>query len=342
MGDPMNDYVQKLNDELKKSGAEEEYIALCTGYAERLLGNNVPVIFDFKHLALLLGYSTSEIAVYVYAPEELFYNQFNVQKRNGGYRIIDAPSDKLKNIQRWILKNILNNIEIHEACIGFKKGKSIYDNAKLHVGKECVLNMDLKDFFPSIKQESVFNIFRTVGYTKKVSFYLSKMLTRDGVLPQGSPASPMASNIVAKHLDIRLYELAKKYKADYSRYADDLTFSGSKSVKNMIPIIEKIVKEENLTINDKKTRYAYYYQRQEVTGLIVNKKVSVPKEYIKEIYKDIYYCKKYGVSSHLNRVNNEKSFYKEYMYGKALFVKMVDLKQGQKILNELDSLDWDY
>ena len=92
------------------------------------------------------------------------------------------------------------------------------DNALLHVGKECVLNMDLKDFFPSITQKAVFNIFYQKGYTKSVSYYLAKLLTKDGVLPQGSPASPKISNIVALHLDKRLSELAKCYKATYSRY----------------------------------------------------------------------------------------------------------------------------
>lgn len=110
--------------------------------------------------------------------------------------IIDIPSDRLKEIQSWILKNILNKIEIHEKCYGFRKGRSIYDNARLHVGKECVLNMDLKDFFPSIKQKDVFNIFYKKGYTKKVSYYFSKLLTKNGVLPQGSPASPMISNLL--------------------------------------------------------------------------------------------------------------------------------------------------
>ena len=110
----------------------------------------------------------------------------------------------------------------------------------------------------------------------------------------------------------------------------------------MIPIIKKIVSEENFQVNEKKTRYAYYYQRQEVTGLIVNKKVSIPKGYIRDILKEIYYCKKYGVSSHLIKIGNHKSFYKEHMYGKAYFVYMFDREKGQKILCDLDSIDWEY
>ena len=110
----------------------------------------------------------------------------------------------------------------------------------------------------------------------------------------------------------------------------------------MIPIITKIIHEETFVVNEKKTRYAYYFQKQEVTGLIVNKKVSVPKEYLKELNKEIYYCKKFGVSSHLKKTENHKSFFKEYMYGKAYFINMVDKEFGQKILRELATILWEY
>lgn len=335
-------YVQKLKDKMIAQGEDENYIELCVSYAQKLCNNGVPVIFDFKHLSLLLGYEPSELAFYLFASEDSFYTQMQIPKKSGGMRNIEIPSDRLKGIQRWILRNVLGNIEEHEACYGFTKGKSIYDNAFLHVGKQCVLNMDLKDFFPSITQKDVFNIFYQRGYTKKVSYYLAKLLTKDEILPQGSPASPQISNIVAKHLDKRLSELAKQYNATYSRYADDLTFSGSSNIKNMIPIVTRIIQEEAFQVNEKKTRYSFYFQRQEVTGLIVNKKVSVPKEYLREMYKEIYYCKKFGVSSHLKKTENPKSFFKEYMYGKAYFINMVDKEIGQKILCELDTILWEY
>ncbi len=335
-------YVEKLNKLMKDQKLDEEYIKLCCGYAQKLIDNDVPVIFDFKHLSLLLGVNVADVAFYLFADDSRYYEEIKIPKKAGGYRAIDIPSQRLKEIQRWILANILNKYLLHKCSYGFQKGKSIYDNARLHVGKECVVNMDMKDFFPSIRQEDVFNIFYKKGYTKRVSYYLSKLLTKEGRLPQGSPASPMISNIVAMHLDKRLYELAKTYKAVYSRYADDITFSGKRNVKNMIPIARKIIEEENFKVNDKKTRYVYNYQRQEVTGLIVNKKVGVPKTYIKEIRKEIYFCKKYGVSSHLLRTENHKSFYKEHLYGKAYFINMVDKKLGKAILQELDSIMWEY
>lgn len=140
-------YVQKLKDKMVEQGEDENYVELCVSYAQKLCNNSVPVIFDFKHLSLLLGYEPSELAFYLFAPEDSFYTQMQIPKKSGGMREIEIPSDKLKSIQRWILRNVLENIEVHESCYGFTKGKSIYDNALLHVGKECVLNMDLKDFF---------------------------------------------------------------------------------------------------------------------------------------------------------------------------------------------------
>lgn len=336
------DYIAKLQKKMENKKLSKEYIRICTSYAKNLIDNNMPVIFDFHHLSLLLGLKPYELSLYLFSDESLFYNHIKIPKKSGGYRDIDVPSNKLKKIQKWILNNILLKIEVHEKCFGFCKGKSIYDNASKHVGNDCVLNLDLKDFFPSISQKDVFYIFYNRGYTKKVSYYLAKLLTRDGKLPQGSPASPMVSNIVAKNLDKRLNLLAISWRANYSRYADDITFSGSEKVIELIPIISKIVEEEHFIINEKKTRYSYYYQRQEVTGLIVNKKVNIPKSFIKELKKEIYFCKKYGVSSHLEKIECNKSFFKEYLYGKVYFINMINKKLGNSLLKQLNEIEWDY
>ena len=341
-GELIMNYVELLKKEMEEQGKSDEYISLCVDYAQVLCNNNVPVIFDFTHLALLLGIDPPLVSYYLFANEEEFYRTYSIPKKAGGYREIDVPSNRLKGVQRWVLQNILSKVKVHDKCFGFMGGKSIYSNALNHVGKECVLNLDLKDFFPSITIKDVFFIFYNLGYTKKVSYYLAKLMTKGGVLPQGSPASPMISNIVGMRLDKRLDKLANTYGAFYSRYADDITFSGSSSIIKMLPTVEKIIKEEGFLVNEKKTRYAFSYQRQEVTGLIVNKKVSVPKSYIKEFKKEIYYCSKYGVASHLKRIDNRKSFFKEYMYGKAYFINMVDQLLGKKLINQLDEIDWDY
>ena len=110
-----------MQEKMKEQGAKEEYIKLCSEYAQNLCDNNVPVIFDFKHLSLLLGYETAELAFYLFAEDDWFYKEIQIPKKKGGFRIIDIPSDRLKEIQRWILENILNKIKIHEKCYGFRK-----------------------------------------------------------------------------------------------------------------------------------------------------------------------------------------------------------------------------
>lgn len=338
----MNRYLLKLEKEMEKQGIDSDYIEACLNYASNLMKNNMPVIFDYNHLSFLLQLEPYELSAFVFGNENRFYKELIIPKKRGGVRKIDIPSLRLKEIQKWILNNILYNYVVDDSCCGFVKGKSIYDNAIQHTNKKCVLNMDIKDFFPSISQKQVFQALYYVGYSKNVSFYLSKLLTKNSILPQGSPASPMVSNIVARRLDNRLRKVSACFGATYTRYADDLTFSGDSNIKQLIPIVEEIVEDEEFHINKNKTRYAHYYQRQEVTGLIVNRGVSVPKNYIKSIKKEIYYCKKYGVNSHLEKTNNSKSFYKEHMYGKAYFVRMINQKQGDAILNSLDEIEWDY
>jgi len=321
---------------------DEDYISLCKSYALKLIENKLPVIFDFTHLSLLLGYEPSVIAYYLFAEEDEFYTEFNIIKKNGTKRQINVPSERLMDIQRWILDNILNLYQLSEHCFGFRKGKSVYDNAIVHVNQPCIINIDIKNFFPTIKQKDVFNVFYSKGYSKKVSYYLSKLTTKNNILPQGAPTSPMISNIVAAKLDKRLSCLGEKFYARYTRYADDITFSGEKNIKNIIPIVKEIIKDTGFHVNEDKTRYAYSYQRQEVTGLTVNRKVNISKQYLKELKKEIYFCKTYGVNSHLEYMKITKSFYKEHLYGKVQWVEMINKELGVKLFNELNQIEWEY
>lgn len=176
-----------------------------------------------------------------------------------------------------------------------------------------------------------------------MSYILAKLCTYKGLLPQGSPASPYISNIRCIMFDKRLSSLAQKYNANYSRYADDITVSGSKNIINLLCTINTILNEEGFQLNDKKTRFAYNYQKQEVTGLIVNgSEVKISKRYIREVLKNIYYIKKYGLFEHLQRSRNVSSFYKEHLYGQAYFIYMIEKGKGKNILEKLDNINWDY
>ena len=274
--------------------------------------------------------------------EEKYYRKAEIEKKNGGMREILIPAMKLRIVQRWILKNILYNIRVSDYAMGFRKKYSIATNAKIHTGKKCVVNMDLKDFFPSITQKQVFQIFYYYGYTIDVSYLLSRLCTHEGRVPQGAPTSPYLSNIICLKLDKRLSKLAEKYEADYTRYADDITFSGGAGLKSIILRVKEIIEDEGFVVNEKKTRIQFDYQGQEVTGINVSgEKITVNKRYKKKIFQEIYYCKKYGPSNHLKHVGCDKRFYKEHMYGKAYFVHMIEPDIGKEILRQLDEIRWE-
>ena len=337
-----NHYIDTLATEIKKAGFGDKYVEKCVKYASRLLENGLPVIFDTKHLSLLIGIRPVDLTKMIFA-EELFYRQIGIPKKSGGIRQLDIPSYDLKYIQHWILINILYKIPISCHAYGFQLNKSIVDNARIHTNKHCVINIDIKDFFPSILFECVFRIFAYYGYTKEVSFILSKLCTYKGKLPQGSPASPYISNIVCLKLDARLAALAKTYQANYSRYADDITFSGNADIKSILHPSVKIIREESFIPNNDKTRVLYANQRQEVTGLIVNgDRVRVPKVYKRKLLQELYYCSKYGVEDHLKKIGCDKTFYKEHIYGKIFYIKMVEPEEAIRLFKIADQIDWGY
>lgn len=334
-------YLKNLEEAIKAEYGVS-YYTLCSRYAVRLIDNGLPVIFDISHFARLIGINKNALLAMVFR-DDLFYSTAQVPKKSGGVRQISIPSVDLKYIQRWILDNILSNIAVSKCAFGFKKKVSIADNARIHLQKKCIINLDLADFFPSISFEKVFNIFVYYGYTKEVSFLLAKLCTFKGVLPQGSPASPYISNICCMKLDARLFGLAKKYDASYSRYADDMTFSGTHDLKSILEPVKRIICEEGFSINSKKTRIAYSHQRQEVTGLIVNTDhITIPKKFIRSLFQELYYCKKYGVSDHLQRIHCTKTFYKEHIYGKIYFVNSIDPPKANALFKLADQIDWDY
>ena len=333
-------------DDLKKLWAEheekEENIQAAIKYADNLLNLNMPVIFDKDHFAALVGMESAELVVMLKYLEEKYYRKTEIAKKNGGTRELLIPAMKLRLIQRWILKNILYNIRISDHAMGFRKKHSIATNARYHVGKKCVVNMDLKDFFPSITQKQVFQIFYYYGYTVSVSYMLSRLCTYEGYVPQGAPTSPYLSNIICLKLDKRLLKLAEKYQADYTRYADDITFSGGAGIKYIIEPVKSIITDEGFMVNEQKTRVRFDYQRQEVTGVNVSgNKITVDKQYKRKLFQEIYYCKKYGPSNHLKYIGCTKRFFKEHMYGKAYFIHMVEPDVGREILRQLDEIEWD-
>lgn len=336
------EYLENLEKELIDSNEKVKDIEAAKKYAKNLLNLGLPVIFDKQHFALLVGRELSEITKMMAMIETNYYHEAKIVKKSGKMRTLNIPAVSLRLVQKWILDNILYKIRVSQYCNGFCKKKSICTNAQNHLNQDCIVNMDMSDFFPSISQKQIFRIFYYYGYTIEVSYMLARLCTYDGYLPQGAPTSPYLSNIACLKLDKRLTGLAKKYESTYSRYADDITFSGKCGIQKIIPVAEKIIQDEGFSLNVNKTRIAYYYQRQEVTGINVNgKKMHVDKRYVKGFCQEIYYCEKFGVHDHLQHIKCNKHFYKEHMYGKAYYINMVDKDLGRKLLSRLDNIDWD-
>lgn len=308
-------------------------------YVDKLLAQGLPIIFDFEHLSRLAGVRDGKLAAMIYSTNK-FYKRFHIQKRSGGIREIDAPTVILKGCQRWILRNILDKVPVSEVAHGFRHSRSILSNAALHTKKVMVLNIDIQDFFPSIQWADVFNIFRELGYGKKVSFYLARLTTLDNRLPQGAPTSPGLSNIAVRHLDLRLSRLGKSLGITYSRYADDMTFSGEGNLPSVIPLLRRMLKEEGFRINEAKTRVMRDHRRQEVTGLVVNQTPNVRRGRIRWLRQQIYYLRKFGPDSCMERLEIKHRNFREYLYGHALLVNMVNPQKGGHLLEGLDSISW--
>lgn len=292
------------------------------------------------------------------------YKAFTIPKKNGSGRTIHAPVKGLKSLLR-ALNFVLHCVqEAHPAAKGFVINESIVSNAKLHVGKTYVYNLDLADFFHSfdsnrVKLALIKTPFHLKGEKEPLAFLIANLVTHpfeiEGiiktVLPQGSPTSPTITNIMCVKLDRRLLGLAKRFGANYSRYADDITFSSYHDIyknEEFLKELNRIISEDNLykfkeetktigptlKINPNKTRLQSSAYRQEVTGLTVNEKVNVKRRYIKQIRMYLYYWETYGYKKAEEKYKcdytkdkgyskREPSNFLRVLSGKLEFLKMV-------------------
>lgn len=233
------------------------------------------------------------------------YSQFQIPKKDGSFRLISSPSSRLKDIQRRLaelLYECQGNVHIERKINpvlshGFEKNKTIITNATRHRNKKILLNIDLEDFFDSINFGRVRGFFianNDFKLSPLIATTIAQIACFNNTLPQGSPCSPIISNLICTILDIRLSKFAKKYGCQYSRYADDITFSTNKEEfpKELVidngavtvgAMLLKEIERAGFNINDRKTRLLYSTSRQEVTGLTVNKKVNVDNKYYKKV-----------------------------------------------------------
>ncbi|HZT15770.1 MAG TPA: reverse transcriptase family protein [Gaiellaceae bacterium] len=341
----MRDYEVGYLEEVRahlQDAIDEETAASAVAYARNLIEHRFPPIFDSGHLAHVVGVSP-QIFGYVSSFPEAFYSSFRIAKRGGGSRLIEAPTPALKRIQHWIQRNITSNLWSHDASHGFVRERSIVTNAAPHVRSRLVLKIDLRDFFGTVEREQVYRIFRRVGYTRQIAGLLTSLTTKDGHLPQGAPTSPDLANHAAYVLDVRLSALAHRNRMTYTRYADDLTFSGpGAEVPRVRRVIEHIIRSQAFSPQDKKERFMRPSERQSVTGITVNEKLTWPRDRRRWLRQEIYYLRKYGLDEHLKRRRYTRARYKEFIYGHAYALHSVQPELAKGLLAELDLVDWNY
>jgi hypothetical protein len=273
------------------------------------------------------------------------YHYLLKPKKSGGLRVIEAPKQHLKAVQRQILTGILNQIPVHPDAFGFVKGRNCIDSANRHASEEMLVSFDLKDFFPSISQARILGLFRCLGYPLGVARYLAALCTsvtpsrvverlsmqdrayyKRPHLPQGSPASPALANHAAFALDKRLSALARSLDANFSRYADDLSFSGDRRIKGiLLRAVPEIVREEGFQLNLAKTRINPTTQRQLVTGIVVNEHLNVSRQTFDELKAIIHACSKADDM----RLNDPR--FLASLVGKLDWVERVNPNRGQKL-----------
>ncbi|MBI9110127.1 retron St85 family RNA-directed DNA polymerase [Maridesulfovibrio ferrireducens] len=329
-------YSQAFAKKGKKEGHSKEYIHTCLNYAEQLYKRSAPIIFDPVHFSLLVGYSPKYIMAVTNSPDN-FYRQFSISKKNGGSRNITEPLPSLKEIQHWILTNILNNIPVSKYAKAYISKESIKSNARFHRKQPTVLCLDIKDFFGSIHGGIIFNLFRTIGYRSSIASLLTNLCIYDDALPQGAPTSPALSNIIMKGFDQRAAGFCKKREIRYTRYADDLTFSGTFFPKEIIRFITSALSDLKMDLNPTKTRILGQGQQQRVTGIVVNEKMQVPRKTRRNLRQSIFYIKKYGISSHQNHEKIYKSNYVRHLLGIANHILFINPKDADA-LNALSVL----
>jgi RNA-directed DNA polymerase len=329
---------------------------------EKLKAFGLPVLSSPSDVASALGLKVPRLRWLAYhseAASRMHYVCFEVPKRSGGMRLLSAPHDDLGKAQAWVLANILAKLPAEAPAHGFVKDRSTVTNATPHLKKQVVVNLDLSDFFPSITFPRVRGVFEKLGYSPAVATVLALLCTEaprravelDGKkwfvavgergLPQGACTSPALSNLVARKLDKRLAGMAKKHGWIYTRYADDLTFSGDKlaAVPMLLARVRHIVGpgkgSEGFALNPKKGRVQRASGRQTVTGVVVNEKPSLPREEVRKLRAILHNAKKTGLKAQ-NRDN--LPHFAAWLRGKLAYLQMIDRQLGQKLLKALDDL----
>lgn len=328
-------YEKAFIAEATKQKKSDEYTSKCLAYAKKLSDKHLPIIYDEQHFSLLVGMRL-DFLLSMSNSQRNFYRHFTIPKGNGKTRKIAEPLPMLKEVQHFILHNILLKVPCSVYAKAYKNGASLKGNAKFHRNQPVLVKLDIKDYFPSLHESRVYYLFHTsLGYSKSLSMLLTKLCTLNKGLPQGAPTSPYLSNLLTSDMDDAIYRFcAENGNLRYTRYADDISISGDLDPHFVISEVSKIVVAYQLKINKEKIAVARQHNRQIVTGIVVNKKLQAPKDYRKSIRLEMHYCQKHGIDSHLQRrpdsfVNVDKVKYCQSMLGKINYCLQLNGKDTE-------------
>ena len=336
---------------------------------------NVPAMESVDDLATWLGLDLAELAWLSdrrglersAATEALrHYRRTWIARGERLPRMLEAPKDRLKRVQRKILEEVLTPIPAHDAAHGFVPSRSVLTHAKLHAGHELVIRFDLEAFFTNVATSRALHVFLAAGYPEQVSaallglcttrtpervlreapwveglpserFFLQRRLAQPH-LPQGAPTSPALANLAAYTLDLRLSALAKARGFTYSRYADDLVFSGKRiAVGPLMQQVNSIARSEGFRLNVEKTRVMYAHEQQRVTGVVVNQKPNISREEFDSLKALLHRCAQRGPISQSTGLLSE---FRATLQGKISWVAQLSPTRGAKLQQKFDSLDW--
>lgn len=229
------------------------------------------------------------------------YRTVLIPRGDGGFRQLTVPDEALKRVQRSIARNLLAYMPVSPCAAAYRPGGSAVRNAARHTGRQEVLRLDIRRFFDSVRYSAVKDaVFPREIFSEPLRVLLTMLCYyRDG-LPQGAPTSPAIANILLRDFDLRAADWCRERGIAYSRYCDDLIFSGS-GLEDVLPMAEAELRALGLFLHSGKTALRTAGQRQTVTGLVVNRHVSVPLEKRRGIRQAVYYCRRFGVESHLER-----------------------------------------
>ena len=333
---------------------------------------HLPQIRDREELASHLGISNRTLhwltSLHLGPDERPRHYVCNwIAKRSGADRLIESPKQQLKTVQRLILQDFLNRIPLHNAAHGFRRRHSPISFTAGHVGKAWCLRMDLRDFFSSISGGRVRGMFRAFGMPAEVARSLAALTTTQthlsivesrrpaghrgqftasrlylpAHLPQGAPTSPAIANILAYRLDARLAGLATAAKVHYTRYADDLLFSGERTSKqkvtNFAATVGAIAIEQGFQINHRKTRIQFASQRQTATGIVLNQHANISRQEYDQLKAVLFNCSQHGPASQ-NR--DGIANFKQHLSGRINWVAQVNPARAEKLSALMEQIDW--